>query len=129
MREGLIAVEPDNWRKEALISAMRKSGGQVSSVDEASALIWAAPEEPELLTEFLRGNHDWVQLPYAGIEPFIHMLDRERLWTCGKGVYASAVAEHAFAMILALKRGSQRLNWLHLFLLDSFFRLLQVLMQ
>ncbi len=105
MREGLIAVEPDNWRKEALISAMRKSGGQVCSVDEASALIWAAPEEPELLTEFLRGNHDWVQLPYAGIEPFIHMLDRERLWTCGKGVYASAVAEHAFAMILALKRG------------------------
>ena len=48
-------------------------------------------------------NIDWVQLPYAGIEPFLEMLrSRPHLtWTCGKGVYASPVAEHVLALALA----------------------------
>ena len=104
-REGLIAIEPDNWRKEALVVATEKSGGTVCSADEATALIWSAPENPELLPDFVKGHHDWVQLPFAGIEPFVAMLDEQRVWSCGKGVYASAVAEHALAMILSLKRG------------------------
>ena len=33
----------------------------------------------------------------------IDSLDRKRLWTCGKGVLP-AVAEHALAMVLAMKR-------------------------
>ncbi|HJM28022.1 MAG: D-isomer specific 2-hydroxyacid dehydrogenase family protein [Acidimicrobiales bacterium] len=104
-RKGLIAVEPDNWRKETLVSATEKAGGTVCPPEQATALIWAAPEQPELLPDYIRDGHDWVQLPFAGIEPFIDMLDNQRLWSCGKGVYASAVAEHALAMILALKRG------------------------
>ncbi|MBB32914.1 MAG: hydroxyacid dehydrogenase [Acidimicrobiaceae bacterium] len=114
-REGLIAIEPDNWRKEALILATEKAGGTVCSADEATALIWSAPENPELLPNFVREQHDWVQLPFAGIEPFLAMLDERRVWSCGKGVYASAVAEHALAMILSLKRGlvsySKSENW------------------
>jgi phosphoglycerate dehydrogenase-like enzyme len=43
----------------------------------------------------------WVQLPYAGIEPFADYLDPRFVWTCGKGVYAPPVAEHALALILA----------------------------
>ena len=43
-------------------------------------------------------------IAFAGIEPFIDVLDRQRLWTCGKGVYSPAVAEHALAMMLAMKR-------------------------
>jgi len=104
-REGLIAVEPDNWRKEALISATERAGGTVCSPDEATALIWSAPENPDVLPDFVKDQHDWVQLPFAGIEPFVELLDDQRVWTCGKGVYASAVAEHALAMILSLKRG------------------------
>lgn len=47
----------------------------------------------------------WVQLPWAGIEPFVHVLDTERTWTCGKGVYAEPVAEHALMLALAGLRG------------------------
>ena len=63
--------------------------------------MWADPQAPDLLTGHLHDKIDWVQLPYAGVEPFIHMLDRERLWTCGKGVYSRPVAEHILALILA----------------------------
>ena len=103
-RQGLISVEPENWRRDALVAAVELGGGTVCSSQEASALIWAAPEKPELIQSYLSDNHDWVQLPFAGIEPFIDSLDRKRLWTCGKGVYSPAVAEHALAMVLAMKR-------------------------
>ena len=33
------------------------------------------------------------------------MLDDQRIWTCGKGVYSQPVAEHVLGSILALKRG------------------------
>ena len=46
-REGLVAIEPENWRKEALVVATEKAGGTVCSADEATALIWSAPENPE----------------------------------------------------------------------------------
>ena len=97
-------MEPENWRRDALVAAVELGGGTVCSSKEASALIWAAPEKPELIQNYLSDNHDWVQLPFAGIEPFIDSLDRKRLWTCGKGVYSPAVAEHALAMVLAMKR-------------------------
>ncbi len=47
----------------------------------------------------------WVQLIFAGIEPFMDALDHDRLWTCGKGVYAEPVAEHALTLALAGMRG------------------------
>ncbi len=97
-------MEPENWRRDALVSAVERGGGTVCSNQQSSALIWAAPEKPELIQSYLSDNHDWVQLPFAGIEPFIDSLDRQRLWTCGKGVYSPAVAEHALAMVLAMKR-------------------------
>ena len=43
----------------------------------------------------------WVQLPFAGIEPYAALLDDDRVWTCGKGVYAEPVAEMALALALA----------------------------
>ena len=43
----------------------------------------------------------WVQLPCAGIEQFVHLVDDDRLWTCGKGVYAEPVAELALTLALA----------------------------
>ena len=47
----------------------------------------------------------WVQLPWAGIEPFVEVLDDTHAWTCGKGVYAVPVAEHALMLALAGLRG------------------------
>ena len=46
-----------------------------------------------------------MQLPFAGIENYVHLVDDERLWTCGKGVYAEPVAELALSLALAGLRG------------------------
>ncbi len=96
-----IAVEPPCWRRETLANAVEAGGGHVVECHDATALVWADPQAPELLRGHLHDRIDWVQLPYAGVEPFIHMLDRQRLWTCGKGVYSRPVAEHILALILA----------------------------
>ena len=100
-----LAVEPENWRKEKLVHAVVRAGASVSPIEEASGLIWADPSRPELLPELLASNLEWVQLPFAGIESFLPMLDDRRVWTCGKGVYSQPVAEHVLGSILALKRG------------------------
>ena len=105
IEEVKLAVEPDNWRREKLVEAVVSAGASVSPIEEASGLIWADPSSPELLPNLLASNLEWVQLPFAGIEPFLPMLDNQRIWTCGKGVYSQPVAEHVLGSILALKRG------------------------
>lgn len=82
-------------------------GGQVVALADAEALIWAAPRDPGLLENVLAEAPDlqWVQLPFAGIETFVHLVDDDRLWTCGKGVYAEPVAELALSLALAGMRG------------------------
>ena len=104
-----VAVEPECWRRESLVQAVEDGGGTVTDPDVAEALVWAEPARADLLPSMLDDNTniDWVQLPYAGIEPFLEML-RSRpplTWACGKGVYASPVAEHVLAMALAGLRG------------------------
>src|SRR5690606_35838416 len=47
----------------------------------------------------------WIQLPFAGIENFIHLVDDDHVWTCGKGVYAEPVAEMALTLGVAGLRG------------------------
>ncbi len=47
----------------------------------------------------------WVQLPFAGVESFIELLDADRTWTSAKGIYGPTVAEHALALMLAAARG------------------------
>lgn len=96
-----IAVEPECWRKTKLVAAVEAAGMPVVPASEATALIWADPQNPEAFPKLLHDKMDWVQLPYAGIGPFLHMLDNDRLWTCGKGVYAQPVAEAALGMLLA----------------------------
>jgi phosphoglycerate dehydrogenase-like enzyme len=53
-------------------------------------------------------NVRWVQLPFAGIEDFAHLLDEERAWTCAKGIYGPTTAEHAVALVLAAARQLHR---------------------
>ena len=100
-----VAIEPDCWRRESLVAAVEDGGGEVVGPDTAEVLVWAEPARADLLPPMLdeNPNIDWVQLPYAGIEPFVEMLrSRPHLtWTCGKGVYASPVAEHVLALTLA----------------------------
>jgi phosphoglycerate dehydrogenase-like enzyme len=93
-----------------LETAVTEGGGELVPVEDAEALIWAAPTGPEDLRAVLDANPHlrWVQLPFAGVEPFVDVLDHDRLWTCGKGVYAEPVAEHALALALGGMRGVGR---------------------
>jgi phosphoglycerate dehydrogenase-like enzyme len=106
-RQPTVAVEPDCWRRTSLAAAVTAGGGAVVTAREAEGLIWADPQNPQLLGPILDAAPQvrWIQLPYAGIEPYLEFLDTERLWTCGKGVYAEPVAEMALTMLLAGMRG------------------------
>lgn len=109
MTEVRCALWPAGQREE-LHSAVTEGGGQVVPLDEANALIWTSTSDADQLAEVLRTHPDigWVQLPFAGIEPFVEVLDHDRRWTCGKGVYAEPVAEHALALLLGGLRGIGR---------------------
>ena len=87
--------------------AVEAGGGEVVDPGEASVLIWLDPHDGAGLARLLEEQQqiEWVQLPWAGIEPFSDVLDDDRVWTCGKGVYAEPVAEHALALALAGLRG------------------------
>jgi phosphoglycerate dehydrogenase-like enzyme len=76
-------------------------------------LVWAETARADLLGELLQGEAGqvrWVQLLWAGIEPYVHVIRAEsaRIWTCGKGVYAEPVAEHALALLLGGLRALDR---------------------
>lgn len=106
IRAPKIALAPatsPGWMAEAIT----EGGGDLVPLADAEALIWGAPREPEALAQVLSSHPwlQWVQLPFAGIENFIHLVDRERVWTCGKGVYAEPVAELALSLALAGLRG------------------------
>ncbi|TVR33009.1 MAG: hydroxyacid dehydrogenase [Nitriliruptor sp.] len=103
------AVLPEGSRPQ-LEDAVRDAGGTVVPVEDAEAVIWTDPSEAATLRETLDANPAirWVQLPFAGIEPFVPHLDEDRIWTCGKGVYAEPVAEHALMLALAGMRGGLR---------------------
>lgn len=86
-----------------MTDAITSGGGQLVPLADAEALVWAAPQDPEALRAALEVNPglSWVQLPFAGIETYVDLVDDERVWTCGKGVYAEPVAELALALALA----------------------------
>lgn len=99
-----IAVAPPGVRPH-LADAVRAGGGTVTAPAQAQGLVWADPGDAAALGELLDAHPQigWVQLPWAGIEPFVRagLVTPERTWTCGKGVYAEPVAEHALTLALA----------------------------
>jgi phosphoglycerate dehydrogenase-like enzyme len=103
-----IAVLPGGVRT-FLADAVEAGGGVLSDPDDAVALVWTETAAAEPLGHVLddhAGLH-WVQLPWAGVEPYVDVIraHADRTWTCGKGVYAEPVAEHALALALAGMRG------------------------
>lgn len=84
---------------------MQAGGGVPAEPSEAEGLVWVKPTGAGELREFLAAHPqiEWVQLPWAGVEEFVAagVFDDGRTWTCGKGVYAIEVAEHALALGLA----------------------------
>ena len=108
MASPLIALAPAG-APEWLADAITAGGGTLVSPAEAEGLVWFGPFEPEDLRPVLAESPArWVQLPWAGVEPYLGMLTPDREWTCGKGVYAEATAEHALLLTLSLLRDMRR---------------------
>jgi len=101
-----IALEPAGTRSW-LADAVAGGGGEIVPVAEAEAIVWAVPTGRDDLRATLDANPQirWVQLPWAGVEPFAGIFDHDRVWTSGKGVYAEPVAEHVLTLALAGMRG------------------------
>jgi phosphoglycerate dehydrogenase-like enzyme len=91
---------PD-WLRGAVVAG----GGTLVDLPDATGLVWALADDPDGLAAVLDAHPGlrWVQLPWAGIEPYLEVVRAhpEPRWTCGKGVYAEPVAEHALALGLA----------------------------
>lgn len=111
-----IAIGPEpfpGWVRDAVCSA----GAQASNYQDATGLIWVSPTDVAGLDAVLREcpHINWVQIPFAGVENFISIIKSDRVWTCGKGVYAEPVAEHALGLILAGLRNigvyAQETSW------------------
>jgi phosphoglycerate dehydrogenase-like enzyme len=106
-RVALVPEEAPRWAAEAITAG----GGVLAPPEDAEALVWFSPGEPDALWPVLEGAHRvrWVHLPWAGVEPYIERMTDRHVWTCGKGVYAEPVAEHALALVLAgLRRLPER---------------------
>jgi phosphoglycerate dehydrogenase-like enzyme len=108
-----IAVLPSGLRPW-VADAVRSGGAAPAAASGADALVWTAtgfePDHPpDDLIAVLKENPGirWIQLPWAGVEPFAaaNVFDHDHLWTSGKGIYARPVAEHALALALAGLRG------------------------
>lgn len=99
-----IHIGPEPF--EHLVRAVEDVGGRVVDLSEAEGIVWAGPETdfPEELPDSVR----WVQLQSAGIEPWVERIratpDHVQ-FTSAVGAYATQVAEHALALLLAGVRG------------------------
>lgn len=89
------------WRRDVEV-AVERGGAVVSAAEEAVGLIWLARGAGEGLDEILGDHLRWVQLRSAGIDQWNATggLDRTRIWTTTRGVYAETVAEHALTLML-----------------------------
>jgi phosphoglycerate dehydrogenase-like enzyme len=113
-----IAVEPQGTR-DYIRDAVRNGGAELVPVESARGLVWTDTSAPDELKALLAEHEriEWVQLPWAGVEPYAEagVFDSRHVWTSGKGVYAEPVAEHALALTLAgmreLPRFAQEVSW------------------
>ena len=87
--------------------AITGAGASLTEPEAAEALVWTDAADARGLADLLRRVPDvrWVQLPFAGVERFVALLDDGRTWTCAKGAYSEPVAEHALALSLVGLRG------------------------
>ena len=100
-----IALEPN--RVSAFEAAITSAGGVVAELGpEVRGMVWTDYWQPYLLAQTLDANPqlEWVQLPFAGVDAFSHLINRPFMFTSAKGAYSEPVAEHALALCLAMGR-------------------------
>jgi D-3-phosphoglycerate dehydrogenase len=103
-----------------LEAAVVRGGGVLGGFEQAEGLIWTDAAAAVALKERLPSSPArWVQLPFAGTESFFSAgaVDPNRTWTCAKGIYGPATAEHALTLLLAAARRLHLFvrakTWLH----------------
>ncbi len=87
-----------------LDAAVRTGGGTpVARAADADMVVWNGG--PGVLTDLLHPGIRWVQLAAAGVEEWLHagLIDDTRTWMSGAGIYSDTVAEHAVALLLAVR--------------------------
>ena len=115
MQPPRVAVVPE---VAAFADAAMAGGGVLSDPADADAIVWSDPSDAEGLRRVLaKTPARWIQLPFAGIERFFEagVITPDRTWTCAKGIYGPATAEHALALLLAgarlLHEHARRTSW------------------
>jgi phosphoglycerate dehydrogenase-like enzyme len=115
MQPPRVAIVPE---VPMFTEAAVEGGGVVSDPEKADAIVWGNPSDAEGLRALLATSPArWVQLPFAGIERFVHagVITSDRIWTCAKGIYGPATAEHALALLLCgarlLHEHARRTSW------------------
>ena len=88
-----------------LARAVETAGGSVVSLGQADGVVWNGTK-PDSLPDLPRSVR-WVQLPSAGVEPWMERISAtpQVTFTSAAGAYAPQVAEHALALLLAGARG------------------------
>jgi phosphoglycerate dehydrogenase-like enzyme len=90
-----------------LLDAIQRGGGELAPLAEAEALVWFGERDAQRLRRDVAGapHARWVHLLIAGVDDLVAAFDSEHLWTCGKGLSAAPLAEHALMLALAGLRG------------------------
>ncbi len=103
-----VADLPDlvpRWMLDAAVAG----GAELVPLQAADTVVWGGGAVPPARLSQLLADHGerigWVQLPWAGVEPYLDLLDDRRTWTCAKAAYGDDVAEMALALMLAGLRG------------------------
>lgn len=111
---GAISIIPDEspeWRNVVTAAG----GTAVPLGSDTTGLIWLGKRPVEELISIVELNPQlgFIQLPWAGVERFISVIDivknrpasSRAVITSAKGSYAEPVAEHALALIFSALRG------------------------
>jgi phosphoglycerate dehydrogenase-like enzyme len=103
--KSLVTIAPKSF--EAYEEAVRASGCSVVEMSsKVGALIWTDYSDPTGLKNMIEANPqlEFVQLPFAGVDAFVDVLNVPVRFACAKGSYREPVAEHALTLALALGR-------------------------
>jgi phosphoglycerate dehydrogenase-like enzyme len=101
-RVSIVPHDKDDLRRD-----VEEGGGKVVDPARAEAIIYTETRDPAALARVLEESPaTWIQLPFAGIEPFVEagVVDPALTWTCAKGIYGGSTAEHALTLMLAVAR-------------------------
>ena len=87
--------------------AIHEGGGVITPLQQAEAVIWFDRHDSAAVRDALLDAPQarWVHLLSAGVDGFIEAFDHDHIWTCGKGLSAATVAEHALLLALSGLRG------------------------